>query len=181
MAINYACRLPNPAGPVVDPSTGAPTVALWHWMLAMFVRTGDAPGIGSVDSAALAAAATAAATAASGAVITEAGVRLAADTAEAATRAAAVSAEATARATAVTSESTTRAGADTTLTTNLAAETSARIAADLLLAPKANPAFTSTVTMPIFTNALTDAAAAIAGVAVGQLYRNGSIVMQRII
>jgi hypothetical protein len=180
MAVDYTCRLPSPALPMVDPKTGAPSVAMWHWMLAMFVRTGDAPGIGSVDSATLAAAATAAATAASGAVITEAGVRLAADTAEIAARAGAITTEAGARAAAVTTEAGTRAGADTLLTNNLTAEINARLAADLLLAPRANPAFTGTVAMPIFTNALTDAAAAIAGVAIGQLYRNGSIVMQRI-
>ncbi len=36
-------------------------------------------------------------------------------------------------------------------------------------------------TIPILTNAVNDAAAAAAGVPVGGLYRNGSVVMQRIV
>jgi hypothetical protein len=36
------------------------------------------------------------------------------------------------------------------------------------------------ITSPLLTNATNDAAAASAGVAVGQWYRNGSIMMQRV-
>lgn len=40
MGVDYNCRLPLPASPVVDPQTGVATTALWHWMLAMFTRGG---------------------------------------------------------------------------------------------------------------------------------------------
>lgn len=192
MPVDYTGRMPPPAAPMVDPQTGAASVAFWHWMLAIFKRTGDGVGIAAVDVQTAADAAQATATAAAAAVVTEQGVRAAADTAEANTRAAADAAEATARMAAdaaetaarivaVAAEATTRAAADTTLTTAIATEATTRATADALLAPKANPAFTGTVDMPIFTNAVNDAAAAAAGVAVGQLYRNGSIVMLRIV
>lgn len=51
---------------------------------------------------------------------------------------------------------------------------------------RASPTFTGTVTLPAtvaiatLTDAANDAAAATAGVAVGRLYRNGSILMVRI-
>jgi len=51
---------------------------------------------------------------------------------------------------------------------------------------RAAPTFTGVVTLPAtvaiatLTNAVDDAAAATAGVAVGRLYRNGSVVMVRI-
>lgn len=199
MAVDYTCRMPVPGTPLVDPQTGLVSVGMWHWMLSMFKRTGDAdPGIGTVDAEALAAAAQAAATAASGAVLTEAGVRAAADAGlttaiatEATTRAAADALLAPKASPALTGTPTAPTAAPLTSTTQLATtafgtlavgvETSARTAADALLAPQANPVFTGTVFMPIFTNAVNDAAAAAAGVAVGQLYRNGSIVMQRIV
>jgi len=43
------------------------------------------------------------------------------------------------------------------------------------------PAGTGGLKMPLLTNAASDAAAASAGVAVGQFYRNGSVVMQRVV
>lgn len=179
MAIDYTCRMPAPATPMVDPKTGIMSSAMWHWMLSMFKRTGDAdPGIGTVDAEALAAAAQAAATAASGAVLTEAGIRAAADATEATTRAAAITTEATTRAsadttltTAITTEATTRASADTTLTTALATETTNRTTADALLAPKATPVFTTSIQIDTGGPTWTEGAAAPSSTQpVGSLY-----------
>lgn len=192
MAVDYTGRMPPPAAPMVDPQTGIISNAWWHWALALFKRTGDGVGIAAVDVQTAADAAQATATAAGlataaetvraqDAEATEAAIRAAADAAEASARMAADAAETAARIAAVSAEATTRASADTTLTTAIATEATTRAAADALLAPKANPAFTGAVFMPIFTNAVNDAAAAAAGVAIGQLYRNGSIVMLRIV
>lgn len=149
MAVDYTCRMPTPGTPLVDPQTGLVSVGMWHWMLSMFKRTGDAdPGIGTVDAEALAAAAQAAATAASGAVLTEAGVRAAADaglTTAIATEATTRAAADTTLTTAIGTEATTRASADTTLTTAIATETTNRTAADALLAPLLTPVFTASI------------------------------------
>jgi hypothetical protein len=209
MAVDYTCRMPAPGAPIVDPQTGIASESLFHWMLGVFKRTGNAPGLAAVDVQTLANAAQAAAAAASGAVTTEAGVRAAADTAnasaittEAGTRAAADLLLAPKASPALTGTPTAPTAAPLTNTTQLAttafttlavgvettarvgavsAEAATRAAADLLLAPQANPIFTGTIFLPILTNAANDAAAATAGLAIGQLYRNGSIVMQRIV
>jgi hypothetical protein len=59
-------------------------------------------------------------------------------------------------------------------------------AADVLaaLATKVNstnPTFSGSIQTTLLINAASDAAAATAGVVVGQLYRNGSFVMQRVV
>lgn len=181
----YNARLPAPAVPMVDPATGLATVAWWSWARSMFARVGgDGSGIPVADvQAAATAAANAAATAHAAAVTAQSAATTAQTAATAAS--AAVTAEVAARISAVTTEGAARLAADITeATVRLAddgTETAARIAADLLLAPQANPTFTGAIQLPILFNALNDAAAAAGGVAVGQLYRSGSAVMQRIV
>lgn len=40
MAVDYTCRLPSPALPMVDPKTGVMSEAMWQWMLQMWTRAG---------------------------------------------------------------------------------------------------------------------------------------------
>jgi hypothetical protein len=163
-------RLLAPSVPFVDPDTGNVSPTAQRWMQAISARTGDQVGISTGDVQSAVAAAAAAAAAAQ----TAADTAHAAVTAETTTRASADNTEASNRAAADAAETVARIAADS-------AETAARIAADALLAPKANPTFTGPISLPILFNAVNDAAAAAGGVAVGQLYRSGSICMQRIV
>jgi hypothetical protein len=171
MAVDYTCRMPAPGAPMVDVETGVISHAWWHWALAVFKRTGDAPGIGTVDAETLANAAQAAAAAASGAVSTEAGVRAAADTAnasaittEATTRAAADTAEIAARNAAIAAEAVLRVAADAAeviaRNTAIGVETSRATAAEALLAPKATPVFTTSIQIDVGGPTWTEGAAA---------------------
>ena len=106
--------IPAPVAPLVGPD-GNITTPWWAYLLVLQRRTGGAVGVSSSDNAALIAA--------------EQAARIAADTA----LQAAISAEATARASMdVWLEAQLRVGGS-----DLAAETAARIAADLLLVPLA--------------------------------------------
>lgn len=141
---------------------GTLTITGFRYFLAMWSRTGSGQGTDTnvVRTTALAAQATAT-TAQATAVAASAAAGTAQTTANSATSAVAL--ETTNRIAAVSGEATTRA------------------AADALLAPQANPTFSGVITFPLLTNAINDAAAATAGVAVLALYRNGSIVMQRVV
>lgn len=77
-------------------------------------------------------------------------------TTEAATRAAADSAESAARVAADSAEAVTRASADTTNATAISTETTRATTAEGLLAPKASPTFTGTVTAPNLTISAVD-------------------------
>lgn len=80
-----------------------------------------------------------------------------------------------AQTTANTAEATAVAAAAAVVT-----ERTRALAAEALLAPKASPVFSGAAPVfALFTQAVNDAAAATAGVAIGQLYANGSVVMQR--
>lgn len=165
MAAQPNLRAQFPSGPLLD---GGELTPVWRaYFASLYARTGGAPGA-SADGVqsnldAEIAARQAGDVALSGAVVTERGERQAADTAEATARAAADTAEATARA-----------------------------AADALLLPKTGGTLSGAVTAPAATlgslrfstvpvNAANDAAAATAGVAVGGVYRNGSVLMVRVV
>ena len=120
--VNYACKMPNPAVPYVDISTGQQSREWFNWSIQMMARTGGLPGIGT------------------GNVQDTANTALTtANTAQTTSTAAQGTAN-----TALTNAATAQATADAN-TTAIAAETAARIAADALLAPKANPSFTGNV------------------------------------
>lgn len=155
-----------PTGPFIDRSTGDISAPWRLFLLVLFRRTGQS--VGDSTAAAQAAAITAqtaagvaqtSANGASAAVLIEAGARVNGDSINA---------------TAIAAEATTRGAAIT-------AEAASRTTADNLRAPKLNAVHTGTFSTALLTNAANDAAAAGAGVAVNQFYRNGSIVMQRVV
>ena len=121
-SIEYSCKMPQPNVPFVDVTTGQQSREWFNWSLKIMARTGGIQGIGSSD------------------VQNQAqGAQSTANTAQTT----ATTAQGTAD-TAVTNAATAQSTADAN-TTAIAAETAARIAADALLAPKANPSFTGNV------------------------------------
>lgn len=125
----YACKMPNPGVPAVDPATGQMSAAWWNWALRMFSRTGEQVGVGSTDTQSTADTALANAAAASAT----------ANSAQTSATAASIAAG-MAAANAAAAQSTAN-----TATTAIAAETTARIAADALLAPLASPSLTGAI------------------------------------
>jgi|SRR5579862_4476293 len=139
----YACKMPVPSVPFVDPVTGLQSREWFRWSLQIMARTGGLAGIGSSDVQATANAAqstanTAQTTADTG-VANAATAQATANTAQAS----ATTAQGTAN-TGVTNAATAQATADAN-TAAIATETAARIAADALLAPLASPHFTGNV------------------------------------
>jgi hypothetical protein len=128
----YACKMPNPAVPYVDISTGQQSREWFHWSLQVMARTGGLAGIGTGDVQDTANTALANANAAQTTANT--GVANAATAQTTANTALADVATETARATA----------AEATLTSEITTETASRIAADALKAPLASPHFTGT-------------------------------------
>lgn len=140
----YACKMPSPGIPAVDPATGQMSLAWWNWALRMFSRTGEQVGVGSTETqstanTALANAAAASATATSAQTAATAAAIAAGTAQTTATNAQTTADTAT---TDLATETTNRIAGDATNATAIATETAARIAADALLAPKASPSFT---------------------------------------
>jgi hypothetical protein len=120
-SVEYACKIPQPGVPSVDPASGMLSREWFNWSLKIMQRTGGLPGIATGD------------------------VQDTANTALTNANAAqttATAAQGTAN-TALTNAATAQAAADAN-TAAIAAETAARIAADALLAPLASPHFTGT-------------------------------------
>jgi hypothetical protein len=122
----YTCHMPHPGTPMVDPATGAPSIAWWNWALKIFSRTGAQQGASTTGAQGSADAASAAAAAA----------QASADTANAS----------------VASEATARAAGDATNAAAITAETAARTAADALaLLADGTRAMTGPLVLPVFT------------------------------
>lgn len=176
---------PAPQSPIADPATGIVTIPWWYWFQTLLTRTGGLPGVDVTTVQTLAQTAEtqaeAAQTAAAAALTAANTAQTTANAAETAALAATATADgasttATAAAATATAAQTTAATAQTAV----AAETTRALAAEALLAPKASPTFTGLAPkFALFIQAVNDAAAAAAGVVVGQFYVNGSVLMQR--
>ena len=157
--------IPSPTQQLIDPATGHVTMPWWYVFQRLLARTGGSIGVDALAVEAAANAATAAAATATTAAT--------AASAAAAAASAAVVAETAARGAAITAEAAARNAA-------VAAEATARAAADALLATKANPVFTGAEPkFALFGTYASDAAAATGGIVVGQLYWDGTAVVQR--
>ena len=49
----YTCHMPSPGSPMVDPATGAPSIAWWNWALKIYARTGGGVGIATTAATVL--------------------------------------------------------------------------------------------------------------------------------
>lgn len=156
VAINF----PYQSIPMVDPTTGRPTEPWWYVQQSLLNRTGGPAGVSSDDVLSVAETALADA----GAAQSTANTALAtADTAQ------------TTANTAISDAN----GAQTTANaaaTAVAAETARAEAAEASLAPKASPIFSGAPPVfALFPSYANDAAAAVGGIVVGQLYWSSTV------